>query len=342
MNRVSVVVPTLNRPALLLETLASLLRQTHPPCEIIVVDDGSDPPVDAVALRAKFGERVRVLRNLCSQGLAWVRNQGAEVATGRYVAHLDDDDLFAPETLEECVNLLNADPELELVFIGVEGFGRGAGHFNQVQPEGVSKVVVEGRGRQIQPGVWQFNNQLLYGLLNRVPSAFQHVVARREVWEKINLLRRRGYQLVYGLKDDRSAIELIRGPLRDSEWALYASAVCRKTALLDRRRYLARCEGQGSSSLPAMRERHIEQQLRIKVRFFQASRLLEELMPWRRAIQKNLAMAYFDTAYHYYLAGRRRMAWSYWVRSIWFDISLKNLKFVVRLMFPIKMLSKPN
>ena len=64
MPRISVVViPTHNRSGLLREAVASIQNQTLPDWEIVIVDDGSQPPVDAESLRKDFGSRIRVVRN---------------------------------------------------------------------------------------------------------------------------------------------------------------------------------------------------------------------------------------------------------------------------------------
>lgn len=86
----SVVVPTRNRPASLQQTVAGLLHQELPQTlyEIVVVDDGSEPPVRAEELGAP--ERVRVLRLAHGERSA-ARNFGAEQARGGFVVFMDDD-----------------------------------------------------------------------------------------------------------------------------------------------------------------------------------------------------------------------------------------------------------
>ncbi|RKG90252.1 glycosyltransferase family 2 protein [Corallococcus terminator] len=92
----SVVIPTYNRASLLEETLASVFAQTLTDHEVIVVDDGSTD--GTLALLARYGERIRVLRqDNAGQGVA--RNLGIREARGEYVAFLDSDDLWPPWTL---------------------------------------------------------------------------------------------------------------------------------------------------------------------------------------------------------------------------------------------------
>lgn len=92
----SVVIPTYGRPAFLGEALGSVLAQTVPDFECIVVDDASPEPVTL----AVDDPRVRLIRHDTNRGAAAARNTGIAVANGRYLAFLDDDDLFTPTRLE--------------------------------------------------------------------------------------------------------------------------------------------------------------------------------------------------------------------------------------------------
>lgn len=98
------------------------------------------------------------------------------------MVQLDDDDLFAPELVETCAGVLDAEPDTQAVFIGVRGFGGGAEHFNRVHPAGVAKVVANGGGRPDAESVVRFGPALAAGLLRQVPMPFQRVMVRREAW----------------------------------------------------------------------------------------------------------------------------------------------------------------
>lgn len=98
----TIVVPTRNRRARLLRTLATLRVQDHPDLDILVCDDGShDDTVEQVA--ALGDRRVRVITRPDGDdgrgGVARNRNRGLAAATGRWVAFCDDDDLWHPAKL---------------------------------------------------------------------------------------------------------------------------------------------------------------------------------------------------------------------------------------------------
>ena len=97
MPQVSVVVPTVGRPALAL-ALRSALCQRGVDVEVIVVDDGSGGRARKVVERVS-DPRVRLLGDDERRGPGAARNTGVGVAGGAWVAFLDDDDLWAPDKL---------------------------------------------------------------------------------------------------------------------------------------------------------------------------------------------------------------------------------------------------
>ena len=96
--KVSVVVPTRNRSALLSRTLRSVLRQQQVELEVIVINEASTD--DTAALLATLGDaRVRVIHHDRPRGVSAARNRGAAEAHGEWLAFVDDDDLWAPDKL---------------------------------------------------------------------------------------------------------------------------------------------------------------------------------------------------------------------------------------------------
>jgi len=108
---VSVVIPTFNREATVLEAIRSAFAQTLVPKEVIVVDDGSTDGTWRLLRQEaqRQGERLRTLRlEHGERGRA--RNHGIRGATASYVAFLDSDDLWRQDHLEVQVGALEADP----------------------------------------------------------------------------------------------------------------------------------------------------------------------------------------------------------------------------------------
>lgn len=97
---ISVIIPSYNRPALLVRAVESVIDQNYPNIEIIVVDDASD--LDIKSALNRYPE-VKLIENLNNRGPCYSRNKGLSEANGEYVNFLDDDDIFLPGKLEKQV-----------------------------------------------------------------------------------------------------------------------------------------------------------------------------------------------------------------------------------------------
>jgi glycosyltransferase involved in cell wall biosynthesis len=97
---VSVVIPTLDRPSLLLRAINSVLRQTHQEVEVIVVVDRPDHDTLS-AVQSLNDSRVRLVLNSYAPTAGGARNAGVDHAKGEWIAFLDDDDEWLPNKLEK-------------------------------------------------------------------------------------------------------------------------------------------------------------------------------------------------------------------------------------------------
>lgn len=111
--RVSAIVPVYNRANLIGETLRSILAQSLPPHEVIVVDDGSTD--DTAHVIAGFGSTVRTV-HLENSGAPAARNLGARLADGNWLWFCDSDDLWRPEYLERVRDVAMSPLHPEFVF----------------------------------------------------------------------------------------------------------------------------------------------------------------------------------------------------------------------------------
>ena len=123
---VSVCVPTRNRAEKLRSALASALAEPVDDLEIVVFDDASEDDTREV-VRALDDRRIRYRRHRRRVGIARNRNACLEVARGRYLAWLDDDDAYLPGGLLRQVGVLEREPDIALAhgaFEVVDGEGR--------------------------------------------------------------------------------------------------------------------------------------------------------------------------------------------------------------------------
>jgi GT2 family glycosyltransferase/glycosyltransferase involved in cell wall biosynthesis/SAM-dependent methyltransferase len=99
---VSVIVTTLDRPAMLRNAIQSIVVQTYQDFEIIVVNDGGDD----VSSIHDYDHRIHLINHDIRRGISAARNSGLDQARGKYIAYLDDDDYYANNHLEVLVNFL--------------------------------------------------------------------------------------------------------------------------------------------------------------------------------------------------------------------------------------------
>lgn len=109
--RVSVVIPAYRAAGTIGRAIDSIVAQTHPAHEVLVVDDGS--PDDLPTAVAPYWDRATLLRKP-NGGAASARNLGIEHASGDLIAFLDADDYWEPQKLEKHVELYERYPQLGL------------------------------------------------------------------------------------------------------------------------------------------------------------------------------------------------------------------------------------
>jgi len=117
--QVSVVIPTRHRPGSLRLALESVLAQTHPVREVVVVIDGPDPATESM-LHAQGHPRVRKITLPVPVGGSDARNAGVEAAGSEWIAFLDDDDEWLPTKIERQLAMLpqaEGDPILSCRFL---------------------------------------------------------------------------------------------------------------------------------------------------------------------------------------------------------------------------------
>ncbi|MBS7562845.1 glycosyltransferase family 2 protein [Mucilaginibacter sp. Bleaf8] len=111
MFQVSVVVPTFNRGNLLIECIDSIIQQTYPNWECMVVDDHSTENIEALVTGITEKEpRVKYFKNAHKKGAQGARNTGLDNALGDYVIYVDSDDLISHECLEKRIRFAQANP----------------------------------------------------------------------------------------------------------------------------------------------------------------------------------------------------------------------------------------
>lgn len=115
--RVSVVVPSYNHARYIGMALRSIMKQTHPPAELVVIDDGStdgSPTIIEASLKVCPFACELIVRN--NRGLCATLNEGLTRTRGEYFAYLGSDDVWLPDFLKERVRLLEAREDVVLAY----------------------------------------------------------------------------------------------------------------------------------------------------------------------------------------------------------------------------------
>jgi glycosyltransferase involved in cell wall biosynthesis len=313
--RISVVIPSHNRPELLVEALQSVMQQTADAWEAIVVDDGSTPPVYLGALAEDLGEKLRILRHADPKGGPDAKNTGAQAARGDVIAFLDDDDLYAPEYLERALHVLDHYPHVDVVFMGVSWFGDNAKWGEEAYRQAMKKILQEADGAETEPGVILFGDALVGALLNRVPMAFQRPVVRRPAFESIG-----GYR---------------EGCLLwDCDWATRA-ALQVPTALLTEGLYRQRVDNQGFSSKRERQLEHLMSAVEIRDRLLKKMATQQQYKHKAGLFREAAAKGWFDLAYYYHVSGRPGKALAAWWQSQKRLVKAGRTKLLIRLLLSV-------
>ena len=114
--KISVVMSTYNRGTHLIKAIDSILTQTEPDFEFIIINDGStDSTKRILAAFARKDKRIKVLDNDGNKGLIYSLNRGLDVAKGKYIARMDDDDVSLPTRFERQLMFMEANPDIAVV-----------------------------------------------------------------------------------------------------------------------------------------------------------------------------------------------------------------------------------
>lgn len=170
--RISVIIPCFNHGEFLPEAIASVHATKRDDVEIIVVDDGSTDERTRKETEAIAAQGIRVIGKK-NGGPASARNAGIAVARGEYIFPLDGDDHMRPDCLDREIPILDANPEVGVVYSDGEFFGIRSGRWDI--------------------GAFDADRLLLW---NYIPCC---ALFRRSIWEQVG-----GYdeaRVLWGLED---------------------------------------------------------------------------------------------------------------------------------------------
>ena len=119
----SVIIPSYNRRPFLEKAVSSVLGQTFPGLELIVVDDGSDDGTEDF-ISSTSDKRLKYMTQ-ANHGASHARNRGIELSKGAFLAFLDSDDIWLPNKLERTLEFIELFPEIGIFHTEEIWFRRG-------------------------------------------------------------------------------------------------------------------------------------------------------------------------------------------------------------------------
>jgi glycosyltransferase involved in cell wall biosynthesis len=128
----SILLTAFNSELYIGETIKSILNQTFTDFELIIMDDGSTDQTVQI-IQSFSDKRIQFVSHPLNMGIAATRNHCLELATGRYLAFVDSDDIIQPHKFEKQLAFLNSHPDFGLVgsyVILIDAQGRQTGKLN--------------------------------------------------------------------------------------------------------------------------------------------------------------------------------------------------------------------
>lgn len=118
----TVVMSTYNRENIVSQTIESVLNQTFCDFEFIIIDDASSDNTTKILKNYK-DSRIHLFKNHENKGCTFNYHVAQNLAKGRYIAHIDDDDIIYPQRFEKQLNFLKVNPSISLLGTFIETFG---------------------------------------------------------------------------------------------------------------------------------------------------------------------------------------------------------------------------
>lgn len=118
-NGFSVIMPTYNQAYFIRRAVMSLIRQSYPQWELIIVNDGSTDATDRIIGDLPQDERIKYLHYSDNRGMGYALNKGLDAARYGYIAYLPSDDFFYADHLKDLKQAFEVDERVVLVYSGL-------------------------------------------------------------------------------------------------------------------------------------------------------------------------------------------------------------------------------
>lgn len=176
-SKISIIIPTYNRPEMVEKAVKSVLNQTYNDFQIIVINDGSEKSPDSIIERLN-DERIIYLKHNKNKGGGAARNTGIKNSNSEYITFLDDDDEYLPDKLECQIMIMEKyKNDIDYMFCAVTNYYEKTGRIEtqRFQNKGINDYhndVLAHNIRMLTPALFVKSNVIksLNGFDERFPS----------------------------------------------------------------------------------------------------------------------------------------------------------------------------
>lgn len=306
-HTLTIVVPTCNRPGLLMEALASIAEQSVLPHQVVIVDDASQPALEHHRISSLLPNvDVQYVVHPARRGGWATKNSGAFAASGSLITFLDDDDKVKPDFTKNILEAFSSQPDFDVMFVAVEAFGVHAPKLNAAQRQALSDLKLGTTWSQGAAGAKIFTDGLFDYLLRSVPMAFQRPVVRRDKFVQMG-----------GFRQYRTWWE--------GEWAIRAASAL-KVGLLDIELHEWRVSDQGMFTRKDSKRQMLEVELEIK------KAILGDISDPQqvRSVKQAIYAAYMDLASYVLLTELGvREASMFWIQAMKHHFDFRSIRRMV-------------
>lgn len=230
MYTISVIMGIYNCGSTLSDSIESIISQTFTDWELIMCDDGSTDNTYAIAEKytLRFPSRIRLLKNGQNLGLNKTLNNCLGIASGKYIARMDGDDICSPDRFEKELAVLEANPSLAVVSTGMAFFDE-SGEWGIINhPEHpINKDFLHGSPFCHAPCMMRREALLSVGGYSEGKRLLR--VEDYHLWMKLYAAGYTGYNIpeaLYSMRDDRAARKRRKFKYRINE--AYVKCLCIK------------------------------------------------------------------------------------------------------------------
>ncbi|MFA5294493.1 MAG: glycosyltransferase [Methanoregulaceae archaeon] len=158
--KITVLMSVYNGEKFLREAIDSILIQSYPDFEFLIIDDSSTDRTPEI-IRSYQDPRIKIIRNSENLGLTKSLNKGLGLAEGEYIARMDADDISYPNRLDEQIYYLNNNPDVAMVGTGRENIDEDGKILETVIPPKIVSTELLLKGNQFQHSSVMFRKEIV-------------------------------------------------------------------------------------------------------------------------------------------------------------------------------------